>query len=146
LGKRFSSCEKYPKGIEQEYVLEYMSGNEEFEAEVYRGKDKFSCKGMPLFAIGRVWKYEIKGNEVITTLDRVNMILLEDRLLSLFNRRAICGITHWKVDQIVSCDGKTALELEERPGYRTIHKFKLAGEKIIFTDDEGVSFEMQKDK
>lgn len=142
-GKAFSSCEKISHKSELEYVVEYMSGNEEFEAEVYHLKSSKPCKGDVLFAIGRIWKYELNQNELITTLDKVNVIILENELIPIFNSKAVCGVSKWELDKIVSCEGKQVIDLEEIPGYRTIHKFKLQGKKMIVTEDDGESFELQ---
>jgi hypothetical protein len=142
-GKSFSSCEKISNKSELEYVVEYMSRNEEFEAEVYHLKSSKPCKGDPLFAIGRIWKYELNQNELITTLDKVKVIVLDKELVPIFNSKQICGAYNWEIDKVVSCEGKRAIDLEEIPGYRTIHKFKLLGKKMIVTEDDGESFELQ---
>ncbi len=142
-GKAFSSCEKFSKFTDLQYVVEYMSGNEEFEAEVYHGKSTKPCKGKPLFAIGRIWKYELNRNELVTTLDKVNVIVLDKKLIPIFNNKQICATSNWIIDKVVSCEGKPAIDLEEIPGYRTIHRFKLQGQKMIVTEDDGESFELQ---
>ena len=142
-GKAYSSCEEISKHTELEYVVEYMSGNEEFEAEVYHAKSSKPCKGEPLFAIGRIWKYELNQNELITTLDKVKVIVLDKELVPIFDSKQICGAANWEVAKVVSCEGKRVIDLEEIPGYRTIHKFKLQGKKMIVTEDDGESFELQ---
>ncbi len=145
-GKTFSSCEEFSNDSELEYVVEYMSGSEEFEAEVYHAKAKKPCQGEVLFAIGRIWKYELNQNELITTLDRVSVILFEKELVSVFNRKQICGVSNWNLDNVVSCEGKQVIDEEEIPGYRTIHQFKLQKKKMIVTEDNGETFELQLQK
>ena len=145
-GKAYSSCEDISKHTELEYVVEYMSGNEEFEAEVYHAKSSKPCKGDPLFAIGRIWKYELNQNELITILDKVKVIVLDKELVPIFNSKKICGASNWELDKVVSCEGKQVVDMEEIPGYRTIHKFKLQDKKMIVTEDDGESFELMEKK
>ena len=141
-GKAFSSCEKISKHNELKYTVEYMPGNKEFEAELYVEKDKRPCGGFPIFAIGRVWNYEINQNELITTLESVRVIILEPKVVKMFNRNVICGVKNWKDDEVVSCEGKSLLDFEDDIGHRTIHKFKHQKNKLIITDDDGESFEL----
>lgn len=141
-GKRYSSCDQLKAPVEIEYVVEFMPGNEEFEAEIFRRKSKASCKGAPLFAMGRVWKYEIIKDELITTLDKVRVILIDPSLIESFNKKAICGVKDWKIDEMVACEGKLLLDYEPVIGHRTFHHFKIIGKKLVVTQEDGETYDL----
>lgn len=146
LGKSFSSCDSSPGPLDQEYIVEYMPGNEEFEAELFIEKGRKPCSGVALFAIGRIWNYEINQNELVTTLQSVKLIILDSKALKMFNKNETCGVKNWKVDEVVSCGGKTFLNLNNNIGHRSIHEFKYEKNKLIVTDDDGESFELTEKK
>lgn len=145
VGKSFSNCEEIHSQIQREYVVEFMSGNEEFEAEIIRNKTGKNCKGDPIFAIGRVWNYELNDNELITTLDRVNVVVLDPLMQKIFNEKKACGVSKWEIDKITKCEGQYLYELEHMPGYRTIHQIKLIGNKLKVIDSNGESFELHQE-
>lgn len=142
LGMRFSDCDTESKYSDLDYSVEYMRSNEEFEAEIFRKKDSRNCKGKAQFAIGRIWKYEVNGNELITTLERVKVIITNQDLIDPFNRNGICGVSNWKINEFISCEGKNVLGLEGIPGYRTIHQFKLKGKELHLTEENGDKFKL----
>jgi hypothetical protein len=145
VGKRFNQCDTDSKYYDWDYSVEYMSDKEEFEAEVFRDKSSKDCKGKAQFAIGRIWKYEINGNELVTTLQEVRVMLTHKDFIDIFNEKQICGISNWKLDEFVNCEGKNVLYTEELPGYRTILKFKLKRKELHLTEDKGDEFKLLQD-
>lgn len=137
LGKRFNHCDTESKYYDWDYTLEYMTENEEFEAEVIREKDPISCRGKSKFAIGRIWKYEIFKDDLITTLVGVKVIITNKKYLNAFNKRKICGKTNWEINKLVNCEGKKFLGLEGDKGHKTIHFFKLHGRELHLLEENG---------
>ena len=129
-GKIFSTCDATDKDIHEEYVVEYLPDNEEFEATVYSGPSKKKCFGKMIMAVGRIWKYEINANELITTLDHENVIIFDPELIPVFNEMKQCNHSNWKVDEVVPCTGKDVVDTEVIEGHRTIHTFKLQGNDL----------------
>lgn len=142
VGKRFNQCDTESKYYDWDYSIEYMRGHEEFEAEVFRDKSSKSCKGQSQFAIGRIWKYEINGTELITTLQEVRVMVTHKDFIGIFNKNQICGISDWKIGEFVNCEGKDVLDIEGLPGHRTIHQFKLKGKELHLTEDNGDEFKL----
>jgi hypothetical protein len=143
-GKSYTFCDAPTAPFEIEYVVEFLPSGEEFEAEVYREKSEKACKGRPLFALGRVWRYEINKNELVTTLKKVKVILIQPRLLEFFNKTGICGHHFWKVDEMVSCDGKFIFDFEPSIGDITTHQFKQLQNKLIIHDGDEDVFELKE--
>lgn len=145
LGKRFNQCDTDSKYYDLDYSVEYMSDQEEFEAEVFRDKDSKSCKGKSQFAIGRIWKYEINRDELITTLEEVRVMVTQKEFVDVFNKNQTCGISNWKINEFVNCEGKNVLDIEGVPGHRTIHHFKLRGKELELMEDNGDKFKLIQD-
>jgi len=122
-----------------------MRDKEEFEAEVFRDKDSNNCGGKPQFAIGRIWQYEINDNELITTLEKVNVMVTDKDFVGIFNKKKICGISNWKLDEFINCEGKNVLDLEALPRHRTIHQFKIQGNELHLTEENGDRFKLIQD-
>jgi hypothetical protein len=141
-GRRYASCDTPNAPFEIEYNVEYLPGQQEFEAEIFREKSKNACKGRQLFALVRVWKYEIYKNELVTTLERVKVLLIDSRLVESFNRQGICGLKNWRIDEMVSCDGKFIFDFEPSIGDRTSHKFKQFQNKLIINDGDDEAYEL----
>ncbi len=144
-GKNFNHCDSESKHFDLDYTVEYMTNNEEFEAEVYRHKNSKSCNGKAQFAVGRIWKYELNGNELITTLEEVKVMLVDPDLIDGFNQNAICGVKDWRLEKLISCEGKMAISFEELEGYRTIHQFNLKGRELSVKDEEGMKLKLIQD-
>jgi hypothetical protein len=123
-GKFFRDCNSLGN-YSLEYGIGYYKDGEEFEAGVVRKKHKRKCAGQELFAIGRIWSYEVKGNELISILSKSRVVLFTNDFIEEFNRNKFCGKDNWVVDEPVDCLGLDFYGLEEREGYRTIHQFKL---------------------
>ncbi len=145
LGKRFNICDKESKYYDLDYSVEFMIDKEEFEAEVFRNKDTNSCEGKSQFAIGRIWTYEINDNELITTLEKVTVVVTHKDFVGIFNKNKICGISNWKIDEFINCEGKNVLDLEGLPGHRTIHQFKIQGNELHLTEENGDRFKLIQD-
>ena len=89
MGKSFKYCDSEFTLFDQEYSVEYTIEGEEFEGEVYREKNSKTCKGSALFAIGRIWNYELNGNDLITTLKEVKVIVTDKKTIDVFNKKRI---------------------------------------------------------
>jgi len=145
-GRAFKICEMASRGIEREYVLEYRSAGEELEAEIYRKKSSRPCSGEVLFAIGRISHYEVSGNELITVLSEVRTILVDSKLIDLFNKRKFCGVSHWRVKRLVPCEGLDIFGEEEMEGYRTIHEFSAGANYLMIKGEDGESLKLMEEK
>lgn len=135
-GHLFSTCD-ISKDYHMEYFSEFAPKNEEFEVELYKKSSKKGCKGQGLFAVGRIWHYEIDGNELITTLKYVNVVLMDGKGVEYFNLMKFCDHSNWKVYERVSCTGKDIFGEESDVGHRTIHQFKLKGSKLEVKNQDG---------
>ncbi len=142
-GKVFATCDRHSSAVDIEYEVEYRKDNEELELEIYMTKEKAPCDGTPLFAIGRVWKYQIVGKELVTTLDRVKVMVVDKKIIPFFNEHRFCDTDDWKLEEMVSCAGLDIFGEESLPGHRTTHQFKLVKNKMIVTDDDGEKLELK---
>jgi hypothetical protein len=145
-GKSFKYCDSDSKLFDQSYSVEYSIDGEEFEGEVYREKNSKTCKGRALFAIGRIWNYEINANDLITTLKEIKVIVTDKKTIDVFNKNEFCGIKNWKLNTFVSCEGKNVFGDEGVPGERTIHKFKIHKNELIATNEDGETRALTQEK
>ena len=145
VGNLFSTCD-ISKHYHMEYFSEFGPKNEEFEVELYKRASTKGCKGQDLFAVGRIWHYELNENELITTLKYVNVVLMESEFVDFFNKMKFCDHSNWKVDEQVPCAGKNIFYEEMNEGLRTIHKFKLMGNNLEVQDQDGEKTILKKTK
>ena len=88
-GHLFGNCD-ISKDVHVEYFTEFNPKNEEFEVELYKRVSKKGCKGKDIFAVGRIWHYEVNDNELITTLKTINVVLMDASSVDLFNKMKFC--------------------------------------------------------
>jgi hypothetical protein len=135
-GRFFEGCVT-EENFSLDYGLIYFDTGVEMETSIFRVSKKGPCKGPPIFALGRIWKYEVHGNELVTTLTKSRVLLLSKRYVSYFNENKFCEKDNWIVNEVVECTGKDIFGLEEREGYRTVHQFKVTPDYLEATNTDG---------
>ncbi len=135
-GRFFERCVS-DENFSLDYGLIYFDTGVEMETSIFRVSKKGPCKGKPIFALGRIWKYEVHGNDLVTTLTKSRVLLLSKRYVSFFNQNKFCEKDNWIVNEVVECTGKDILGLEEREGYRTVHQFKVTTDYLEAVNTDG---------
>jgi hypothetical protein len=135
-GRYFAECTT-EENFSLEHGLIFFDTGVEMETGIVRESKKGPCKGPALYALGRIWKYEVHGNELVTTLTKSRVLVLSKRVVSYFNQNKFCEKDNWVPDEVVECTGKDIFGLEEREGYRTVHQFKVTPDYLETTSKDG---------
>ena len=133
----WSMCDQDDENFDYEHVVEFRLKGVEDELHAFRLKSDKPCGGKILSVISRKWSYKTSSGKYKSVLKNTYAMVLQERLVSEFNKMNFCNTKAWIKDKLVDCTKNFFPEFEDKVGLKTSHSYVRKDNQLLVMPKTG---------